>query len=304
MRSNHCKKDLQALIIVVLFVFFTIPLVESAELKQETIRAWNDYVQKTEQRIAQEVASSNRFLIMDYQDKDEVKHELDSLLSGDVVVDEMKGQNNGLSLRIPGGKIHHWRGAVYIPGIDLDFVLKRIQNPNSSDLSQEDVLESRILERFPEGMKLFLKLQRSKIVTVVYNTEHNIHYTRYSDKRASSKSIATKIAEVEQLEDKKEREKPQGEDHGFLWRLNSYWRYWQFRDGVIIECESLTLSRSIPRILDYMISPLIKRVARESMERTLISTRARMLLHTEKPFQIEHLSEADISDQTQKDPSL
>ncbi|MEJ2109587.1 MAG: hypothetical protein P8Z37_06670 [Acidobacteriota bacterium] len=304
MCANHCKKALQAMITIGFIFFSLIQVAVSAELKQETILAWNDYVQKTEKRIAQEVESDNHFLIMDYQDKDKIKHELNSLLSGNVVVHEMESQNNGLSLRIPGGKIHHWRGAVFIPGIDLDFALARIKNPKPIDFKQEDVLESRILERSPEEMKLFLKLQRSKIVTVVYNTEHSIYYTRYSDKRASSKSIATKIAEVEQFEDNKEREKPQGKDHGFLWRLNSYWRYRQFGDGVIIECESLTLSRSIPRLLDFVISPLINRVARESMERTLTSLRARMLRDTENPLQIEHLSEADISTQNQKDPSL
>ncbi len=39
------------------------------------------------------------------------------------------------------------------------------------------------------------------------------------------------------------REKPEGKDRGFLWRLNSYWRYQQVDGGVLVECESLTLSR-------------------------------------------------------------
>jgi len=39
-----------------------------------------------------------------------------------------------------------------------------------------------------------------------------------------------------------------GDDRGFLWRLNAYWRYEQVAGGVIAECESITLSR------DYRLS--------------------------------------------------
>ena len=121
-----------------------------------------------------------------------------------------------------------------------------------------------------------MKLQRSKIVTVVYNTEHLVRVERHGPKRASSRSVATRIREVERIDEYREREKPEGNDHGFLWRMNSYWRYEQTAGGVIVECESLTLSRSIPAILSFMINPLINKVARESMERTLVSMRTRM----------------------------
>jgi len=58
--------------------------------------------------------------------------------------------------------------------------------------------------------------------------------------------------------------------------MNSYWRYQQVNGGVIVECESMTLSRSIPFLLEYMIRPLINSTARESMQRTLQSMRTRM----------------------------
>ena len=57
--------------------------------------------------------------------------------------------------------------------------------------------------------------------------------------RASSRSVSTKIAELDQPGTPREREKKAGEDSGFLWRLNAYWRYEQLGDGVLIECESV-----------------------------------------------------------------
>jgi hypothetical protein len=84
------------------------------------------------------------------------------------------------------------------------------------------------------------------------------------------------IAELERFGNN-EREKLEGHDRGFLWRMNSYWRYQQTDGGVIIECESMALSRSIPSLLASMIKPIINSVARESMERTLQSMRTRLL---------------------------
>jgi hypothetical protein len=72
-----------------------------------------------------------------------------------------------------------------------------------------------------------------------------------------------------------ERELPPGEDRGFLWRLNAYWRYEEVAGGVIAECESISLSREVPSFLRYLISPLVESTARESMERTLVTLRAR-----------------------------
>ena len=39
---------------------------------------------------------------------------------------------------------------------------------------------------------------------------------------------------------------PEGDDHGYMWKLNSYWRYKQVDGGVLVEIESLTLSRDLP----------------------------------------------------------
>ena len=46
---------------------------------------------------------------------------------------------------------------------------------------------------------------------------------------------------------------------------------------MIVECESITLSRSIPSLVRWMVKPLIESAARESMERTLTSLRDRLI---------------------------
>jgi hypothetical protein len=128
-------------------------------------------------------------------------------------------------------------------------------------------------------LRLFLRLQRTQVVTVVYDTEHAIHFLRHGPTRASSTSVATRIVEIANAGTAGERVKPAGHDRGFLWRLNSYWRYEQTEHGVIVECESISLSRAVPSLLAATLRPLIDHVARGSMERTLKSMRVRFTNH-------------------------
>jgi hypothetical protein len=256
----------------------------AAELKRETLSAWAAYVRATEDRIGRELSSGGRFLVLDFQAPDAAAAEKNELRNGRIPVARMDSlDDKGSPIEVPDGMIHHWRGSVLIPGVDLDYVLTRVENPVSQEIRQEDVLQSAVLERGDGYLKLYLKLQRSKIVTVVYNTIHEVRYERRPNDQAWSSSKAVKIAELSHPNSPEENEKPAGKDHGFLWRLNSYWRYRQVDEGVIVECESLSLSRSIPRLLEYFVRPIIDRIARESMERTLASMRDRIVRSHKAP---------------------
>jgi len=63
-------------------------------------------------------------------------------------------------------------------------------------------------------------------------------------------------------------------DRGLLWRLNSYWRYRQTSKGVVVDVESLSLSRSVPAMIRPFATPIISHVAHESMVRTRFAARA------------------------------
>ena len=98
---------------------------------------------------------------------------------------------------MPAGTIHHWRGAVFIPGAAVEEVLAAVADPDRATAHrQEDVLEARVLSRSSNRLRLFLKLQRRVIVTATYNTEHDVEYRAHAPGRASSRSVATRIAEV------------------------------------------------------------------------------------------------------------
>lgn len=176
---------------------------------------------------------------------------------------------------ISGGKIHHWIGAVFVPGATVAQVVERLQRAAGTEAdSYDDVLASRLLWRKGDRLGVFMKLRRESIITVTYNTEHDVQYRRLAPGRASSRSVSTKIAELADAGTAREREKAPGDDHGFLWRLNALWRYEQVDGGVLIECESVSLSRSIPLVLRPFVTSTVDRIARESLEKTLRSVRA------------------------------
>ncbi len=240
----------------------------AAPLTPETEQAWAAYVAATEARIAGELASPRGFLASDFTP--DARTDRARAVSGEVPLSEMQTRDSGGEpFRVPGGSITHWRGHVFVPGVELDGLLARAQHPSEQGPFQPDVLALRILGRRPDGLTLFIKMRRQKIVTVTYNSEHELTYRREGPTRASSRSVATRIAEVVQTAEG-ERELSQSDDHGFLWRLNSYWRYEEVDGGVLVELESLSLSRDIPLGLGVLARPLVSRVARESMERTLI----------------------------------
>jgi hypothetical protein len=247
--------------------------VAAVTLTPAALAGWGSYVATTERRIGRELAAGDRFLAQDFTARASSNRR--ALLAGAVLVEPVEATDEqGRPIEVPSALVHHWRGAVFIPGAKLPELLEKLQN-GAPAARQEDVLQSKVLERQPDRMRVFLRVQRTKFVTVVYNTEHSVTFKRYGASRASSASTATKIAEVESPNTPQERELGPGEDRGFLWRWNSYWRYEDVGHGVIAECESVSLSRGVPSALWYLVSPWIKSTARESMERTLVTMRGR-----------------------------
>ena len=240
----------------------------AAELKDKTVAAWERYVEATERRIAAELEDGERFLAQDFGP--EAARARRAVLAGEVLVDGMETRNaDGRKIKVPGGAIHHWRGSILVPGVTLDEFLHGIMHEVGPEELKDDVLDSRLLASDGNRREVFLKLRRRSVVTVHYNTEHRVEYTRHVAGRASSRSVSTRIAELEDVGSPTEREKPVGRDRGFLWRLNAYWRYQEVEGGVIVECESVTLSRGIPAVVRWMVRPIINRTARSVMSETL-----------------------------------
>jgi hypothetical protein len=238
----------------------------AARLRPEALEGWGRYVSAVEQRRSGDLLEGRRFLVMDTMR--DAAAERRALLAGEHVVRSMApAESLGHPIDTPGAMVHHWRGAVFLPGANLSALLTSLET--DAPVPGRDILRSAVLAREPSFIRVFLRLRRTKIVTVILDTEHDVRFTRVSRDRASSVSVATRVVEVEDAGTPDEHARPAGDDRGFLWRLNAYWRYEAVAGGVIAECESISLSRGVPFGFQIITAPLIGSVAKESMESAL-----------------------------------
>lgn len=162
----------------------------------------------------------------------------------------------GHTVGVPGGTIHEWRGSIIIKDMTTTRLVHALQSRGLPPPA-EDILDARVLARDGDTLRVYMKITRSAIVTVTYDTEHEVRFAQLSPSLATSRSVSTRIQE------------DGGSDRGFLWRLNSYWRYRQQGNDVVVDVLSESLSREVPSLARPIAGPVISRIARESMRRTL-----------------------------------
>jgi hypothetical protein len=175
---------------------------------------------------------------------------------------------------VPGGLVHDWIGTVFIPGATLDSTLAFVQDyDNHKRVYHPEVMESRTVTRRGDEYHTYMRLRKQKVITVILDSEHDVKYTRLSDTRAYSRSNSTRISEIDNAGTAEERALSQADDHGFLWRLNSYWRFEERDGGVWVECEAISLTRDVPFGLGGVLKPIIRDLPAESLAKTLEATR-------------------------------
>lgn len=176
--------------------------------------------------------------------------------------------------KVPDGLIHDWIGAALIPGTTVAEVLALIQDyDHHADIYQPEVMASKLIHRQGNEFKVYLRLLKKKIITVILDTDHEVRYQPLTRLCWSCRSKTTRIAEVEEAGTAKEKVLPPDSGYGFLWRLYSYWRFEERQDGVVIECRAISLTRDVPFGLGWLIDPIIQKLPEESLIRTLEATR-------------------------------
>ncbi len=261
-----------------LFLTFAVVLLiscraRSAELRPETNAAFDHYVQLSEQRM-QNAIRSGPFLWADGLPASQRQEVYARLKRGDVVTQKLETLDRGASIPVPGGLIHHWMGVVFIPGVSLKQTLALLQNYDEQwRIYAPRVVRSKLLQHNGDNFKVFFRLSDKKIVTVVLDTEYDVHYFSLDKARAYSQSYSTRVQEVENSGRPDEHDKPVGQDNGYLWRINSYWRFLERDGGVYVQLEAISLTRDIPSGLGWLIGPFVTSIPRESLTFTLDRTR-------------------------------
>jgi len=247
---------------------------QPARLRPEADAAFQQYVRLTDARNQSEITAKNHWLWPDSLPEKERNEAFSALKMGEVKVKRLETLQNGETIDCPGAMIPHWVGVAFIPGAKLDDVLAVLKDYNRHAIYYApDVERSKIESQDGNRFRVFLRFRRHKIITVVLNTDHQIEYFRDDATRAHSRSSSTRIAQVENPGTSSEREKPLGNDQGFLWRMETWWRVQERDGGVYIQSEAATLTRDIPTGLGWLVGPFVTSIPKETLNFTLEATR-------------------------------
>jgi hypothetical protein len=266
-----------ALLLCAIAFSAAIPLGASV-LKPTAAAAFDLYVKLTEQRMDDEIAGGQIFLWIDGLTESRRAAVRRELHDGGLIVERLETRDGSKSIDAPGALIHHWVGLVFVPGVRLDDAVALMQDYDQhARIFSPNIAASKILERSGSHFRVALRFYVKKVIAVTVDTENEADFFHPAPDRAYSRIRSIRVAEVANAGKPDERQKAPGEERGFIYRLNTYWRFLERDGGTYIQCESLTLSRNVPFALAWIIKPLITEMPKDSLSFVLERAKAELL---------------------------
>jgi hypothetical protein len=221
--------------------------------------AFDAYAGVVEARLARQHAAPSEFVSpVDGADGDA------RLRRGEMVIEKLDGKE------VPGALLHHWRGTAFVPGAtaaDFEQLMRNFADYPKRFTPQ--VVSIQVLSHHGDHYQVVMRVKQKHVITVVMDTAYEVTFGRLDAARGYSNSRSTRVTEIADAGTPQERALPPSDEHGFLWRQNTYWTYEQKDGGLYVQIESISLSRGIPRGLGWAIGPYVQSVPRESLEFTL-----------------------------------
>lgn len=245
-----------------------------AELKPETVQAWDNYVDAVNARNRKHLVPGNSFLSID-----ETPDETARLRAGSIIV---SASGPHVPMNVPSGLIHDWVGAAFIPNVTIPDVLRVVRDYKR----YKDVYHPNVVDSVPiavsdrEDRFSLLLMNRSVVGRTALDSDYQCWYTRVDDRHWYSISEAKRIREVADYGTASQHALPQDKGTGLIWRLYSIARYEERDGGVYVEVEAIALSRDIPSSLRWLIDPIVRRISRSSLATSLQQTEDAVLSGT------------------------
>lgn len=223
--------------------------------------AFDSYIQQVESRLAQQHQSATTFLAAE---------DWGRLRRGDRIIEEVRPAGGS---DLPGAMLHDWRGTAFVPGATAAGFERLMKNFSGyPKIYAPQVLRANVIAQQDDHFQVTMRILQKHVITVVMDTAYDVTFGRLDAQHGYSLSRSTRISEIESPGSSNERVLGPGQGHGFLWRLNTYWSYEERDGGLYMQIESVSLSRSIPTGLGWVIKPFVESVPRESLEFTLGAT--------------------------------
>jgi hypothetical protein len=260
------QSDSRKLALLCGLLILAAPIQIMAEATPAAVSAFNSYIGAVESRLAQQHGSQNGFLAPVTSDAQSEMR----LRNGELIIEKLT-PSTGADL--PGAMLHHWRGTAFVPGAtaaDFERLMKNFETYPQHYAPQ--VVTAKVLSQQGEYFQVVMRVRQRHVLTVVMDTTYEVIFGRLDARHGYSISRSTQSSEIDSPGTRHERALTSSEEHGFLWRLNTYWSYEERDGGVYMQIESVSLTRSIPTGLGWVIGPFVESVPRESLEFTLRAT--------------------------------
>jgi len=231
----------------------------AAEPGAAAVAAFNSYIRAVEARLDGQHKTQGTFLA----------GKAARLQPGELVIEKLTPDSDS---DFPGAMLHDWRGTAFAKGAtvaDFERVMGDIDAYPRRFSPQ--VVRAKILARSGDRIQASMRVRQKHVITVVMDIDYDLTFGRLDARHGDSASRGTHVAEISGAGTASERALSADEEHGFLWRLNTYWSYEERDGGLAMQIESVSLTRSIPTGLGWAIGPFVESVPRESMEFTLRS---------------------------------
>ena len=241
-------------------VFFLLAgMCPGATLTEDAKRAFDSYVAGVEARLVRQHSTPETYL------------------AGADVADSIQPINGG-TWAVPGALLHHWRATAFVPGatpVQLRTVLRDFER--FYEHYAPEVVTARALADNGQAATVAVRFREQRLITVVLDGEYEVESRLDGKDFGYSSSRGQHFWQVDRPGTPHERRRPEGDDDGYLWRLNSYWSFARVAGGLRMECEAVSLTRDVPSGLGWLIQPMIRDFPREALQFTMTATRKALL---------------------------
>jgi hypothetical protein len=237
--------------LALLMLLADLPIAAAAELTSQTSLAFDDYLRQAQETFLARVRTDV------------------SPTTKSEGVPARPGREDGI-VTVPGGLIHHWVGAAFIPRATLQRALAVSNAYDAYTGIYKEVIASKLVGREGDKYQVLIRIKESEAgVGAVLDILSTVQYFRPTPRLVYAISTSDQIREVKNAGQTDEHLLPAGRDSGYLWRASSFTTLVQQDAGVYVGMETLGLSRSFPPFLGWFIEPIARRLGRKSIERSL-----------------------------------
>jgi hypothetical protein len=238
-----------------------------AALPAQSYTDFNRYAAGVESRLASQHASPHSFISYD----GDVTASIARLRQGEILITNLHPAQPA------GAMLHHWRATAFAPGARAaDFLAFMQDYLRWTEAYSPQVIATHLIGHQGDDYRISMRVREHHVITVVLDTDYQIHFGRLNERYGYSTAHSTRIAEIAHAGERGERALSDSEEEGYLARSNTYWSYIETPEGLYMQCESLTLTRDAPRGLGWAVKPFIESIPQQTLRFTMDATRKAM----------------------------